>query len=118
MMILKSTGKCIASDVEFAQNVLSQTKGLMFKKSIPDNYALVFVLAKSRVVSIHMLFVRFSTDVLFLDENKRIVKTAQLRPWIGLTSSSEKIKYIIEIPAGGIEKHGLDVGEYLSFDVP
>jgi len=118
MMILKSTGKTIATDVGFAKGVLSQLKGLMFKKSIPDNYALVFVLAKSRVVSIHMLFVRFPIDVLFLDENKRIVKTAQLRPWTGRASSTERVKYIIEIPAGGIEKHGLDVGGYLSFDVP
>ena len=118
MMILKSNGKCIASDMEFAQGLLSQTKGLMFRKRISDDYALVFVLAKPRMISIHMLFVWFPIDVLFLDENKRIVKTAHLRSWTGLASSSEKIKYIIEIPEGSIPKNGLVVGEGLIFDVP
>lgn len=118
MMILKSTGKCIASDVEFANSLLSQTKGLMFRKSISDDYALVFVLAKPRMITIHMLFVRFPIDVLFLDEIKRIVKTAHLRPWTGLTSSSEKIKYMIEMPEGSIPKHELVVGEHLIFDAP
>jgi uncharacterized membrane protein (UPF0127 family) len=55
MMILKSDGKCIASDVEFAKSLLSQTEGLMFRKSISDDYALVFVLARPRVITIHML---------------------------------------------------------------
>ncbi|MBN2488272.1 MAG: DUF192 domain-containing protein [Methanosarcinaceae archaeon] len=117
-MILKSNGNGIASDVEFANSLLSQTKGLMFRKSISDDYALVFVMAKPRIISIHMLFVRFPIDVLFLDENKRIVKTAHLRPWTGLASSSEKIKYMIEIPEGSIAKHELVVGEHLVFDVP
>ena len=118
MMILKSDGKAIASDVEFAKSLVSQTRGLMFRKKISDDYALVFVLAKPRLISIHMLFVRFPIDVLFLDENKRIVKTARLRPWTGLASSSEKIKYMIEMPEGSIQKNGLVVGERLTFDVP
>lgn len=115
-MLLKSNGKIIASDVEFAQSFLSQTLGLMFRKNIQNDYALVFEMRKPKRVSLHMLFVGFPIDVLFLDESKTITKTAQLSPWTGRVSSGEKVKYIIEMSDGTISKNDLVVGEQLSFE--
>lgn len=115
-MLLKSNGKIIASDMEFAQSFLSQTLGLMFRKNIQNDYALVFEMRKPKRVSLHMLFVRFPIDVLFLDESKTITKTAQLSPWIGRVSSGEKVKYIIEMSKGTISNNDLAVGEQLSFE--
>ena len=83
-MILKSNGKTIASDVEFAKTFFSQSRGLMFKRDIPYDYALVFVFDKSKKASVHMLFVRFPIDVLFLDCDKTIIKATTLKPWIGI----------------------------------
>ncbi|WP_292487654.1 DUF192 domain-containing protein [Methanohalobium sp.] len=117
-MILKSNGKTIASDVEFATTFFSQSRGLMFKKNIPDDYALVFVFDKPIKTSIHMLFVRFPIDVLFLDDNKRIIKSTNLKPWLGTSSSEKEVKYIIEMKQNKISEHGLVEGKHLSFDVP
>ncbi|MCL7410876.1 MAG: DUF192 domain-containing protein [Methanosarcinaceae archaeon] len=116
-MLLKSNGKIIASDVEFARSIVSQTRGLMFRKNIQNNYALVFEMRKSKKVSLHMLFVGFPIDVLFLDESKTITRTAKLSPWIGRASSGEKIKYIIEMPDGTISRNDLSVGAQVSFHV-
>ena len=114
-MLLKSNGKIIASDMEFARSITSQTLGLMFRKNIKNDYALVFEMRKPKRVSLHMLFVKFPIDVLFLDDSKTITKIAQLNPWTGRASSGEKIKYIIEMPHGTILKTRLAVGEQLSF---
>ncbi len=114
-MLLKFTGKIIASDMEFARSIISQILGLMFRKKIKNGYALVFEMKRPKRVSLHMLFVRFPIDVLFLDDSKTITKIAQLRPWTGRTSSGEKVKYIIEMPQGTILKNKLAVGEQLSF---
>lgn len=116
-MLLKSNGKIIASDMEFAQSFLSQTLGLMFRKKIQNDYALVFEMRKPKQVSLHMLFVRFPIDVLFLDESKTITQTAQLSPWTGTASSGEKVKYIIEMSDGTISKNDLAVGMQVSFDI-
>ncbi|ADI74995.1 protein of unknown function DUF192 [Methanohalobium evestigatum Z-7303] len=117
-MILKSNGNTVASDVEFATTFFSQSKGLMFKKNVPNDYALVFVFDKPIKTSVHMLFVRFPIDVLFLDDSKRIIKATTLKPWLGTSSSEKIVKYIIEMKQHKISEHGLVEGEQLFFDVP
>ncbi|MGM0771661.1 MAG: DUF192 domain-containing protein [Halobacteriota archaeon] len=115
-MLLKSNGNVISSDVEYAKSMFSQAKGLMFRSSVKDSYAMVFILPSMKKVSLHMLFVPFPLDVLFLDDDKRIVKTTYLRPWIGTGDSGEKVKYIIELPAGVIFRSDLSVGDHVMFD--
>ena len=117
-MILKPNGEVIASDVEFAEGIISQSKGLMFRKSIAKRYALVFILPSPRSVSVHMLFVFFPIDVIFLDTDKKILATARLKPWIGLKQSPKKTKYIVEMHSGSIERCKLIPGENLSIDLP
>ncbi|WP_406660107.1 DUF192 domain-containing protein [Methanolobus sp. ZRKC3] len=115
-MILKSNGKSIATDIEFACSIFKQAQGLMFRKSIPDDYAMIFVLKKKSKVSLHMLFVNFPIDVIFLDEKKNVVKTSVLRPWIGTCSSDSKVKYIIETNPGTVKKRGIKNGDSISFE--
>ncbi|WP_321420212.1 DUF192 domain-containing protein [uncultured Methanomethylovorans sp.] len=116
-MILKPNGKVIASDVEFAEGIISQSRGLMFRKGIAERYALVFILPTPKSVSVHMLFVFFSIDVLFLDANKKILATTRLKSWTGLARSPIKTKYIIEMSAGSIEHHRLLPGERVKIDI-
>ncbi len=115
-MILKPNGELIASDVEFAEGIISQSKGLMLRKSIAEGYALVFILPSPGSVFVHMLFVFFPIDVLFLDAEKKILAATTLKSWIGLTRSPKKTKYIIEMHAGSIERHKLLSGENLAID--
>ncbi|MHC1575774.1 MAG: DUF192 domain-containing protein [Methanosarcinaceae archaeon] len=115
-MVLKANGEVIASDVEFARSLIGQVRGLMFRRELPASYALVFVFPSPRKLSLHMLFVPFPIDVLFLDANKCIVKSAYLRAWTGLTTSGEKAKYVIEMPTGAIYKHRLSVGDQIVFE--
>ncbi|MDW7733572.1 MAG: DUF192 domain-containing protein [Methanolobus sp.] len=114
-MILKSNGDYVATHVEFACSTYKQALGLMFRRNIPDDYALVFVMKKSTKVSLHMLFVNFPIGVIFLDENKKVVKLSELKPWIGLCSSDTKVKYVIETNKGIEKKADLHVGDVLSF---
>ncbi|TQD26707.1 DUF192 domain-containing protein [Methanolobus vulcani] len=115
-MILKSNGKEVATDVDFACSMLKQIKGLMFTKRIPDNYALVFVMKKSQRVSLHMLFVNYPIDAIFLNDEKRVIKTSSLKAWIGTCSCQEKVKYIIETSHGKSEKLRIKPGDTLKFE--
>jgi len=117
-MLLKSNGDVISSDVEYAKSMFKQAKGLMFRRSVHDSYAMVFIFPSLKKISLHMLFVPFPLDVLFLNEEKKIVKTTTLRPWIGIGDSGEKIRYVIELPSGAISANDLKVGDHLMFDEP
>jgi uncharacterized membrane protein (UPF0127 family) len=114
-MIIKYNNTEVATNVEFACSILKKIKGLMFSRKIPDNYALVFVLKKPQKVSLHMLFVNYPIDAIFLDEKKRVIKTSSLYAWIGLAFCNEKVKYIIETAHGKSIKLGIKTGEVFKF---
>lgn len=106
---LKYNGAVITNNVEFAKTTISQMIGLMFRKSIKQDFAMIFVLKKPSYISIHMLFMFFTIDVIFLDENKKVSGCTRLAPWIGY-KSMKNIKYVIEMKAGTIEKYNLISG--------
>jgi len=115
MMILKHNGMLIASKVDLAKNYYEKVLGLMFRRSIPQDYALLFMFDKPGVVGIHMLFMRFPIAAIFLDEDKKIVATAVLKPWIGFKQIKE-VQYLIEMNRNTIEKYGLKIGDVINFD--
>jgi uncharacterized membrane protein (UPF0127 family) len=110
------TDRTLASNVELADSTLSQAKGLMFRSSIPDDFALVMEVGGGGGLfsltdgppwqSVHMLFMRFPIDVLWLDGD-RVVKNARLSPWTGIGVA--KADRIIELPAGATD--GINPGD-------
>ncbi len=113
--VLKYNGKEIAKNVEFAKTIFQQTLGLMFRKGISQDYSMIFILKKPASVNIHMLFVFFPIDVIFLDETKTISGFAGLTPFTGF-KGMKNIKYVIEMKAGTIERYNLSVGGQMEFD--
>jgi uncharacterized protein len=112
----KSDGTVVTSDVEMADTLLKQVVGLMFRKSIPPGYAMIFDLRREQYVSIHMMFVFFPIDIVYLDRDRRIVDVKRrLRPWTGMAVPGKPARYAIEMPAGAAEDHGLEEGETLDW---
>jgi len=113
-MVLIYNSTPIANEISYAKNIFSQMLGLMLHKSIPWDFALIFVLKRPCTVRIHMLFMLFTIDVIFLDENKKILGTAILKPWTG-HKRMKGVKYIIEMTRGTVERFNLIPGEQLTF---
>jgi len=102
----------LATEVDVAETMLEQSRGLMFRRSIPDGYALVFRFEPSwpfgavRRRSIHMLFVGMPIDVLWLaDEEVRKART--MYPWRSIDYA--KADTVLELPAGAAD--GVEVGD-------
>jgi len=106
-------GKVIVNRIECLNSILSQSRGLMFRKKLKDT-ALLFILKRPERVNIHMLFVFFPIDILFLDKNRMVVDTGKLKAFIGLKRSKTKISYVVELPAGVIENHSIKAGDKLT----
>jgi uncharacterized membrane protein (UPF0127 family) len=113
--VLKYNGLEIAKNIECARTTLSQSLGLMFRRNILPGYSMIFFLKKPSKVNVHMLFVFFPIDVIFLDENKKIKGFSRLKPWVGY-KAMEDIKYVIEMKAGTIDTFHLSVGGQMEFD--
>jgi uncharacterized membrane protein (UPF0127 family) len=100
----------LADDVEVAESAFAQAKGLMFRSSLPEDYALVldvgggesrlpFAGGPSRQI-VHMLFVRMPIDVIWLVGDE-VTKTARMHPWRSIAVG--RADRILELPAGAAE---------------
>ena len=115
-VLRKSDVTVVASDIGMADTLLKQTVGLMFRKSIPQDYAMLFDLRREQYAGIHMVFVFFPIDLVYLNRDREVVDVRRrLRPWTGMAVTKKPARYAIEMPAGAVEAHGLKEGERLDW---
>ncbi len=90
----------LASDVDVARSTLEQARGLMFRRSVPDDHALVFPFDGAESRWLHMLFVPFAIDALWLVDGEVTAKR-RLAPFVGLGRG--RADTIVELPAGAAD---------------
>lgn len=114
-----SDRRALATEVDVAATLAEQVRGLMFRESIPEDYALVFeldappwplsaVLGEYGLQSVHMLFVRFPIDVVWL-RGETVAKVQTLSPWTGVGVA--RADAFVELPAGAAD--GVEPGDRL-----
>ena len=101
----------IAGDVEIADSFLARARGLMFRREIPEDAALVFEFGKPVTRSLHMFCVPFAIDAVWLVDGE-VTHTARLDAWTGLGRG--RADTICELPAGSAE--GVRVGDRIGFE--
>ena len=68
-----------------------------------------------RTQSIHMFFMRFAIDAVFVDKAGRVTRTvADLRPW-RVVWWARGARDCIELPVGAIASSATQVGDQLEF---
>ena len=86
-------------------------RGLLGRSGLDDEEGILLRPASS----IHMFFMRFAIDAVFLDRELRVLKiAAQLRPW--RMASKRGARSVLELPAGRCEHTGLREGDRLVLD--
>ncbi len=73
MPILNTTkNTTIAKKARKCKSILSKTIGLMFSKK--SDKALIFTYEKEQLIPIHMFFVFYPIDLIYLNKNKKVVE--------------------------------------------
>lgn len=91
-----ANGSVVADHVEVADTLWSRFMGLMFRRELLPGHGL----AIRPCNSIHMFFMRFALDVVFVDADGRVVRVLDsIRPWRA-SSLVRGAKAAIELPAG------------------
>ncbi|MFC2174399.1 DUF192 domain-containing protein [archaeon] len=86
--------------VEWATTPWQKFLGLMFRKEVKKPLVLVLGKESRMGASIHMMFMRFPIDAVFLDTERKVVDTATLRPWALNYTPKKPAKYVVEMKAG------------------
>ena len=97
--------------VEVADSFLRRLIGFMFKRNIPFGSGLLFL----RCNAIHTFFLLAPLDVIFLDEEGKVVKTIEgLRPW-RVVLPVRGARHTLETARGSIRRSRTKVGDRIVF---
>jgi uncharacterized membrane protein (UPF0127 family) len=114
-MIRNKTRKTvICRKKEIFSSILAKAKGLMFSAQIKDT-GYIFPFSTPRRIDLHMFFVFFPIDLLFLDEHKKVIEIKEGFMPFTLYCSKKKANYLIELPAGIIKESATRIGDELFF---
>ncbi len=101
--------------LELATDDASREHGLMERDEMAGDHGMVFIFTSARVQNFWMKNTRFPLDIVFADDNAKVVSTHTMKPY-DLTgiSSDAPAKYAIELNAGEVAADGVKVGDPLS----
>ena len=101
-------------EVEIAETFLSRLRGLMGRRRLEEGHGLLLAPCNS----IHMLFMRFAIDVVYLDKDFYIKKIARnVLPWIGM-SFCFGAWGALELPSGEADRLKLAIGQKFTRENP
>ena len=114
-MIIKNKTKneTVHSRAIFCNGIASKTVGLMFAKN--TGKALIFKFEKEKIISLHMFFVFYPIDVIFLDKIKVVVDMKENFKPFTFYVSKKKAVYAVELPKNTIKKTRTEVGDKIEF---
>jgi hypothetical protein len=104
-------------DIEFAETDYETQTGLMYRKGMKNNQAMLFIFPDIAMHSFYMKNTEFSLDIIYIKEDMTIAsmqENAQPFNESGL-SSMAPIKYVLEINGGLAESQGISIGDRISF---
>ena len=103
----ESDGRVVCERCGVADSMVGRMRGLLGRSELPAGEGLLI-----RTWSIHMFFMRFAIDAVFLDRDRRVVRVVEnLGPW--KTASCRGAREVVELAAGEAAARGLSVGDRL-----
>ncbi len=114
----RTRGTVLGASLEVSESFVGRFLGLMGRRELPGDGGMWLRPASS----IHMLFMRFPIDVVFLaragtDGGRRVVSLRpNLRPWTSVVWWARGADGCLELPVGAIEASDTVVGDLVTLD--
>jgi uncharacterized membrane protein (UPF0127 family) len=104
----REDGSVVCQRCVVADSALTRMKGLLGRSGLDVGEGLLIRPASS----IHMFFMRFAIDAVFLDRSLQVIAiAADLRPW--RIAWRRGARSVLELPAGEAARRGLRTGDRL-----
>ncbi len=104
--------------VDLAESAGAQARGLGGRLSLLSNEGMLFVFQKSGIYSFWMKGMNFPIDIVWIDEDLRVVyikENALPSSYPESFSPGQNSKYVLEVSALFSEKHNLKIGDGVEF---
>lgn len=106
------SGRCLGDRIEHAARFHARARGLLGRATFDEGEGLWI----EPCSSVHMFFMRFPIDVLFLDRERRVRRTvSSLGPW-RIAVGGLRTHSTLELPTGAIAASDTRAGDRLAFE--
>jgi uncharacterized membrane protein (UPF0127 family) len=104
-------GKLVCERCEIADSAFARARGLLGRDGLEPGGGMLI----DRAGSVHMFFMRFPIDVVFLARDRTVVGVRHgLRPW--RVAAARRAVASLELPAGRAAEAGVEKGDRLVFE--
>ena len=99
--------------IEIAATPVEQSRGLMFRTSLPANYGMLFLHDPPQRVVMWMKNTYLPLDMVFLDREGKVVQIVERTTPLSLVRirSLQPVAAVLELAAGSVQRHSLGKGD-------
>jgi uncharacterized protein len=110
--IASKTGVHVFS-VELAVTDEERSRGLMFRRSVPESYGMLFDFKRDQEVTMWMRNTYVSLDMIFIQSDGRIRRIAENTETESdkIIPSGGQVRAVLEVAAGTARKLGIEAGD-------
>jgi uncharacterized protein len=119
LKFIKDNRTLTTISIEISDDDTERRQGLMYRNGMPDTCGMLFIFDEMQPLSFWMKNTFFSLDIIFLDDNYRIVSIAKNTvPFSEASISSGKdAMYVVEVNAGFCGSYGISEGVKINFNL-
>jgi uncharacterized membrane protein (UPF0127 family) len=114
----RTKGTVLCERLEVAESMAAQSRGLLGRDGLASGAGMLF--EGSRVLPLmwmHMFFMRFAIDIVFLDKSNRVIRiNHDLKPW-RVSSLVFGARKALELEAGAAARSGTVKGDQLDLSL-
>ena len=106
-----------AVDIEISRTESERNQGLMYRQSMRDGEAMLFIFDKAAPRAFWMKNTYISLDIIYIASDFSIVSIAKSTKPLSEQSvrSGVPARYVVEVPGGFVDAYGIGVGDRISF---
>jgi uncharacterized membrane protein (UPF0127 family) len=113
----QTRGTVLCERLEDAGGLGGQSRGLLGRDGLEPGSGMLFENGRfTPMMWMHMFFMRFAIDIVFLGRGGKVVKVNRnLKPW-RVSSMVFGARLALELPAGAAEASGTEPGDQIKFE--
>jgi len=111
-LINQTKNTILAEEIFFADSSLKRLRGLLGKKELAKGRALII----KPCSSVHSFFMQFTIDLIFLDQQNRVVKIIPNFKPFRITRPYFHAVSVVELPSGTINSSATEIADSLSLE--
>lgn len=117
VLVFNTAKELLRIDIEIADTETDRQNGLMYRDDISYKEGMLFIFDDIDYRAFWMKNTKIPLDILFVDENQKIVDIAYGAVPFSEQSiiSSKKTKYVIEVKAGFVSVNEIKIGDMISY---